>query len=100
VSVAGAFVVPGRYRSIARSVIGGTVTLTGSLKITAFAGMVIVDLPLKVSARPDAVRMASSRSRSAMCAPPIVTGAVPYALVRTTRVFDPPMVVCTICRRV
>jgi hypothetical protein len=35
-----------------------------------------------------------------MCAAPIVTGAVPYALLRTTRALDPPMLACTICRSV
>ena len=69
---------------------------TGSLYITACAGMVMVGFPLKVSRWPDAAWIAASLSRSAMWAPPIVTAAVPYALLRTTRAFDPPMLVCTI----
>src|SRR5262245_1318287 len=44
--------------------------------------------------------MAPCLSRSATYAAPIGTGAVPYALLRTTRTFDPPMLVRTICRSV
>src|SRR5712691_11715207 len=53
---------------MARSAIGGTVRFTGSLYITAFAGMVMVGCPPNVSGRPDAFWIAPCLSRSAMCA--------------------------------
>jgi hypothetical protein len=60
----------------------------------------MVGLPLKVSGRLEAAWIAPSFSRSAIDAAPMVTGAVPYALVKTTRAFDPPTLVWTICRSV
>ena len=60
----------------------------------------MVGLPLNVKDRSDAAWIAPCASRSAMWAAPIVTGAVPYALLNTTRALDPPMLVWTICRSV
>src|SRR3954468_10703656 len=62
--------------------------------------MVIVGWLENVSGRPDAAWIEPWVSRSAMCAAPIVTGAVPYALLSTTRTFEPPMLAWTICRSV
>ena len=96
VSSTGVSVLPGRYTSMAKSAMSGTVKGTGSLYTAACAGIATVGLPLKVSGRPDAVWIDASLSRSAMCAAPIVSGAVPYTLLSTTRTIGPPMLRCTI----
>src|SRR5687768_9732236 len=64
------------------------------------AGIVTEGRPLNVSGCPRDGWMASSLSRNAMCAAPIVRGAVPKALLRMTRTLEPPMVARTICRSV
>src|SRR5688572_2041468 len=62
--------------------------------------MVTDGRPLNVSARALAGTIALSLSRNAMYAAPMVNGAVPNALLNTTRTRDPPMLARTICRSV
>jgi hypothetical protein len=61
--------------------------------------MVMVGRPLNVSGWPPTL-IASSWSRRATWAAPIVMGAVPNALLKTTRALDPPRLVWTTCRSV
>ena len=69
---------------IARSPSAGTSRLTGSLNTIAPAAMVI-ETPPKEGARSDAGTIASPASRTAMCAAPIRSGAVPRLFVSRTR---------------
>jgi hypothetical protein len=83
-------------RSTTRSDTGATVISTGSLTSIAPARIVPLAFPLNVSAFVEAATIADSLSRRATWAAPISTGAVPNALLRTTRTRDPPMLVRTI----
>ena len=65
---------------------------TGSLKITAPAGIVVDALPLNFSARPDRASIADSCPRGATWAAPTTSGAVPNWLLNTTRRRSPPSV--------
>ena len=82
--------------STARSASAGMSRATGSLYTTAPDGIVMVGRPLNVSARSDTAAIADSLSRSATCAAPIVSGAVPKVLLSTIRTRFPPMLVRTI----
>ncbi len=61
--------------------------------------MVTLGRPLNVRALPP-VSIASTLARLAMWAAPIVSGALPNALLSTTRTRAPPRLVWTICRSV
>jgi hypothetical protein len=62
--------------------------------------MVAVALPLNVSARREPATMAAPLSLMAIAAAPIVSGAVPNALLNTARTCGPPMLMRTIWRSV
>lgn len=60
----------------------------------------MVGRPLKANCRIDADWMALSLSRRAIEAAPMTSGAALWALLRTTRTREPPVLVRTICRSV
>ena len=66
----------------------------------ALGGMDTDGRPLNASARLELAAILASLSRRAMLAAPMVSGAVPNSFERTTRTRLPPMLTCTISRRV
>ncbi len=90
----------GRNTSIAKSLIGDADRLTASVIIVAPAGIVVVAWPANVSGLADPATIAESFPRTAIPAAPTVIGAVPNALLNTTRSRSPPNVVWTTCRSV
>ena len=91
---------PGTKRSIARSDSGASARSTGSLTSVAPARIDAVGAPPNVSRFDDAATIEASLSRSATLAAPISIGAVPNALLSTTRTRLPPMLVRTTWRSV
>ena len=87
-------------RSIVRSAKAGTARLTGSDTATAPAAIVTEGLPPKVRTRSDFGSIAASLARSATCAAPTASGALPNALLSTARTRSPPSDTWTICRSV
>ena len=82
-------------RSMARSDNGGSARSTGSLTSVAPARIEAVAEPANVSRFDDDATIEASFSRRATFAPPIAIGAVPNALLSTTRTRLPPMLVRT-----
>ena len=91
---------PGTYTLIERSPSCGTCRSIGSLVISAPAGIVTLGFPLNMRVRSEPVAIPDSLLRSATCAAPIISGALPNAFERATRARRPPMLVRTIMRTV
>ena len=90
----------GRCRSTTRSAESFTARSTASLTINPPAGTTGCGTPPKVSTRAEPAMMPAPVSRSATCAAPMRSGAVPRLLDSTTRRRAPPTETRAICRSV